>query len=56
MRQHWLDGLEDCSREPTAGDEDAIASTLRFLCGAMVLLVRLFGVLLVTVVALEVMS
>jgi len=52
MRQHWLDSLENCSREPAAGDEHATASTLRFLCGAMVLLVRLFDVL---VAALEVM-
>jgi hypothetical protein len=55
MRQHWLDGLEGCSREPTAGDDDVTASTLRFLCGAMVLLVRFFGVLVVAVVAPEVM-
>lgn len=43
------------SDAPGPYDIDVTASTLRFLCGAMVLLVRFFGVLVVASVVLEVM-
>jgi hypothetical protein len=49
-------GSVDCLGESTSGNEDASASILRFLRGAMLVAVRLFGVLVVLVVTLKAVS
>lgn len=46
--------MADCSGGFTSSNEDAGVFNLRFLHGAMLISVRMFGVLVVAVVALEV--